>query len=257
MRGEIKTCRWSCRLLQDAGGGGCPQRRFNFHGEKIAQVIEHKFLWIAQPGGENFQTAPIWLAAEKRAGAVIRQLLPLVRFHPIPPISDAPIRPPIRSLHHPVKIMAVEGKPHAETAEHLLQRRLRFLRLRSRQSPNMGDAGQPYTAIRRWAICSLLKKAQHLTAIRLAVTVRIAHAHEVVRQHRVKTHWRCLFPRMALHEGQSLLHTARGTILIQSQRMLSRVLRAMAIPMMLRNVEPALTIEAHRHRISKQRLRRP
>ena len=184
------------------------------HGEKIAQVIEHKFLWIAQPGGENFQTAPIWLAAEKRAGAVIRQLLPLVRFHPIPPISDAPIRPPIRSLHHPVKIMAVEGKPHAETAEHLLQRRLRFLRLRGRQSPHMRDAGQPYTAIRRAgharrrAIHSLLKKAQHLTAIRLAIAIRVTHSHEAVRQLRVETHGRRPFSRMALHEGQSLLHTA-------------------------------------------------
>jgi hypothetical protein len=62
---------------------------------------------------------------------------------------------------------------------------------------------------------------------------------------------------MALHEGQSILYTARGTILIQPHRMLARILRAMAIPMMLRNVEPALTIEAHRHRISKKRLRCP
>ena len=127
----------------------------------------------------------------------------------------------------------------------------------------MRDAGQPHTAIgraghaRRRTIHSLLKKAQHLTAIRLAVAIRVTHSHETVRQLCVETHGRCPFPRMALHEGQSILYTARGTILIQPHRMLARILRAMAIPMMLRNVEPALTIEAHRHRISKQRLRRP
>ena len=29
------------------------------HGEKIAQIIEHKLLRIAQSGGENFQSATI------------------------------------------------------------------------------------------------------------------------------------------------------------------------------------------------------
>ena len=233
------------------------------HGEKIAQIIEDEFLRIAQTGGKNFKTASILLAAENRACAIVRQLLPLVRFHPITPVSDAPIKPPIRPLDHPVQIMTMEGKLRSETGEHLLKCRLRFLRLRGRQPPHMRDASQPHTAIRRAGharrrtIHSVLKKAQHLTAIRLAIAIRVTHSHEAVRQLCVETHGRRPFSRMALHEGQSLLHTARGTILIQPHRMLARVLRAMAIPMMLRNVKPALAIEAHRHRISKQRLRRP
>ena len=88
------------------------------NGEKIAKVIERKFLRIAQPVKYNLKIGAIKFAAKYGSACGILQHCSFLGANVVTAITNAPIQATVHSKNKTVHVVAAQTCLHAKASEH-------------------------------------------------------------------------------------------------------------------------------------------